>query len=244
MKRSPGPARSRPKPRPTPKQLAYQKLRDAIVFSELAPGTPVNERDLARRYGVSRTPLREILVKLAHQHLVVIEPSKGAFVAPIDHAVARSLYEVRLPLERTTAALAAHRARPQDANELAALVERLEWLRARGDIARFIETDRRFHDHLARMAGNAILHELLEDLHNSSLRFWYANRETVYDGVLDVENLGRVAKAVACHDGVAAANAMGDHIMTYIEAAENYHRRSVDLLDEVSHGAVEVAVRR
>ena len=94
------------------------------------------------------------------------------------------------------------------------------------------------------MAGNAILHELLEDLHNSSLRFWYANRETVYDGVLDVENLDRVAKAVARHDGVAAANAMGDHVIGYIEAAEDYHRKSIELLDVVSHGAVEVTVRR
>ncbi|MEZ5776229.1 MAG: GntR family transcriptional regulator [Hyphomicrobiaceae bacterium] len=223
-----------PAPRDTSrstKQLAYEAIRNAIIFCQMRPGSPINERELAARHRISRTPLREILFKLAHQRLVTLEPNKGAIVSPVDYGTARATYEVRLPLERATAALAAASAGEADVAALRGIVERLRDLRARQEIAAFIETDRLFHAELARIAGNPLLIELLEDLHNTNLRFWYLNRNTVYDGVLDVENLSRVADAVARHDSREAANAMADHVMAYVAAAERFLSGWVGVVD-------------
>jgi DNA-binding GntR family transcriptional regulator len=225
-------ANRRVKPaKPGSKASVYARIRSDIIFCEIAPGTPINERELASRYNISRTPLREILVKLAHQRLVVLEPKKGATVAPVDFATARALYEVRLPLERATAALAAVRATPADVTALRELIATLERHRENGDLAAFITTDRAFHDALARIAANPMLYELLEDLHCSNLRFWYYYRNSVYHGVMDVEHLARIVTAVECKQPQAAADAMAEHIIGYQAASEEHVQRSIAAID-------------
>lgn len=220
----------------TTKDSLYEQIRNAIVFGEIAPGTSINERELAARYHVSRTPVREILIRLAHQKLVTIEPNRGATVSPVDYATARAIYEVRLPLERTIAALACERASPVDIEELRRMVATLKGLRRARDVAGFIRSDRAFHARLAAIAANPLLTQLLEDLHTSNLRFWYINRETVYSGLLDVENLEGVAEAVAARDARAAADAMASHVLAYVEASERYFRRSITALDQAFRG--------
>lgn len=210
---------------------AYSRIRNAIIFCEIAPGEPINERELAARFQISRTPLREILVKLAHQKLIVLKPNRSAFIAPVDYGTARAIYEVRLPLERTTAALAADRASSADVEGLLHQIDKLEQDRKRADVAAFIDSDRDFHAQLARVAANPLLAELLEDLHNSNLRFWYHNRHTMYDGILDVDNLARIARAVRAGNSRVAADAMADHIMAYVEATERFYRRSIETVD-------------
>lgn len=225
------PRASSPRAQRSAKGDAYSRIRNAIIFCEIAPGEPINERELASRFQISRTPLREILAKLAHQKLVVLKPGRSAFVAPVDYGTARAIYEVRLPLERTTAALASDRASPADVDGLQLLIDRMEKARARGDVHSFIKSDRLFHERLAGIAANPLLSELLEDLHNSNLRFWFHNRHTMYDGILDVDNLAAITRAVQAGDGRAAADAMADHIMAYVDATERFYRRSIEAVD-------------
>src|SRR5215510_8322194 len=79
--------------------LIHDELRSAILRGDLRPGTPLVERELAERLGVSKTPVREALKILAQRGLVTLSTFKGAQVREVDAPLARSIYEVRLLLE-------------------------------------------------------------------------------------------------------------------------------------------------
>ena len=74
------------------KERIYRRLRDWIIYSELSPGAALNERELAEKLGISRTPLREVLQRLHYAGLVDWEPNKGIFVAPIDYLRIREIF--------------------------------------------------------------------------------------------------------------------------------------------------------
>src|SRR2546428_13076930 len=76
----------------------YDALRRAIVEREFDPGEPLTEEELSRRFGVSRTPVREALAKLERDRLVRVVPKKGAFVRTVPHADMRERYQIRKAL--------------------------------------------------------------------------------------------------------------------------------------------------
>jgi DNA-binding GntR family transcriptional regulator len=133
----------------------------AILDREFDPGEPLTEQDLCRRFGVSRTPVREALAKLERDRLVRVVPKKGAFVRSLSPDEIRELYEVREALEALVVRLAApHLAE----GELVSFEERFCALRARGAAATYTEVrllGEEFHQYLAQRAGNAKLLEVL-----------------------------------------------------------------------------------
>src|SRR6201986_347043 len=77
----------------------YERLRDDILACTLAPGDDMREQELAERYGVSRQPVREALLRLEREHLVTVQPRQGYRVNPISLSDARDLLRFRLALE-------------------------------------------------------------------------------------------------------------------------------------------------
>lgn len=116
-KLSPPPAASRPAPSAQP--LADQ-IAEAIATGEYAPGTRLDEIELAARHGVSRTPVREALFQLGAAGLVTLRPRRGAIVPLVSAQQLMEMFEVMAELEAMCARLAARRASPAD---LAALRE-------------------------------------------------------------------------------------------------------------------------
>ena len=138
----------------------YQALREAILRREFDPGQPLTEHDLCRRYGVSRTPVREALAKLEGDRLVRVVPKKGAFVRAASAEEIRELYEVREALEALVVRLAAPHL---DDAELADFERRFRQLRA-GRVVNATDVralGEEFHQYLAKRAGNSKLLELL-----------------------------------------------------------------------------------
>jgi DNA-binding GntR family transcriptional regulator len=86
-------------PRITLGELAYTKLRDAILTTQIKPGTPVSENDLSAVVGVSRTPIREAIRRLAEDRLVDVSPSQGTFVSRINRQRAVQAIFVRRTIE-------------------------------------------------------------------------------------------------------------------------------------------------
>src|SRR5438093_349752 len=122
-----------PRPRQAPRTYlagtVYESLRRDILEREFDPGEPLTEHELSRRYGVSRTPVREALAKLERDRLVRVVPKKGAFVRALSHDDVRELYQVREALE----ALAIRLAAPHlDRAELEGFEARFRGLRGRG----------------------------------------------------------------------------------------------------------------
>ncbi len=131
----------------------YERIRDDILSCALQPGSPVHEQTLAQRFQVSKSPIRDALLRLQEQNLVDVLPRKGYRVRPISLADAIEMYELRLMYERECALRAIDHA--SDA-ALAALDEFRTGPRGR-DMGKWIAYNRRFHLAVAAACGNARL---------------------------------------------------------------------------------------
>jgi DNA-binding GntR family transcriptional regulator len=135
---------------------AYDRLRAAIVSAELEPGRQLSETELAGRLGISRTPIREALVRLRDDRLVEVVPQLGTFVARIrDSAVADAQF-IREALECAAVRLAAERATPADAAALRAILARQEAVRDARDFDGFYALDDELHQALCTLSGHGV----------------------------------------------------------------------------------------
>jgi len=154
-------------------EKAYLRLLQEILLCDLSPGQVVSERELARRYDMSKTPVREALTQVCHQGLVLRLPGRGYMVAPITIKDIQDLFDLRMILELTASERAAQ-------NPSAPLINILKELSVvsydpddpQSRIA-FLETNRRFHLALAEATGNRRLYETLEKLLNEMERFFH-----------------------------------------------------------------------
>ena len=136
----------------------YETLRADILSCRLAPGNDMREQELAKRYAVSRQPVREALLRLAGEHLVTVQPRQGYRVNPISLADARDLLRFRLALEPACVAEAIENAPDSVMKGLD------QFRRFSGDHEAFIAYNRAFHTGLAHASGNRRMAPALCDL--------------------------------------------------------------------------------
>lgn len=156
----------------TTAEWVVERLKDDILTGRLAPGTKLVERDLAERYGVSRTPLREALNQLVVRQLATTVPYRGVFVRKVDLGFARDVYEVRSALEGLAGKLAAERATKDEIRLVEAhfkSIERLSRLQASDQSVRddIMRNNTRFHRAIAVSAHNALLLNKIEEIWTS-----------------------------------------------------------------------------
>ena len=149
---------------------AYFHLRREIARGALPAGEPINQEELARTLGISVTPLREALRRLAAEGFVILAAHRDARVAPLSDEEARSLREMRVPLESLAAGLAAERITPEQRTQLKTLADRLEPL---GEHAseQAIDAHRHFHAAIWDAAHNAPLTATLDLLWDRADRY-------------------------------------------------------------------------
>ncbi len=152
---------SRPMNMPATAAKAYEALRRAIIEQALVPGTRLPEDELAAQFGVSRTPIREVLTRLQNEGLVEAGPRRTATVAQPSLSEARKVFEVRRALEREAVRLVARRWAPVCAHRLEAIVKQEEQARAAKDARSAIRLAGDFHLALAEMADNFLLERYL-----------------------------------------------------------------------------------
>ena len=144
----------------TPRLLhedATERLRDMIVQGELAPGTRLNERVLCERLGVSRTPLREAIKRLASEGLVELQANRGATVTRLTLDAVRGVFQVMGALEALAGELACANASEAQLAELRALHFQMRAHHARGDLPGYFRENQRIHLLIAECSGNATL---------------------------------------------------------------------------------------
>jgi DNA-binding GntR family transcriptional regulator len=150
-------------------EIAYLRLREQIIRTDLAPGTLLREDELTRRLGTGRTPVREALQRLQRDGFVTVLPRRGTLVAEINITDLAAIYEVRMRIESWASRLAAERVTEPDRAEARALSDELAAV-AGDDYEALLTLDRRVHRFVYRCAKNAFLAETLDQYHNLSLR--------------------------------------------------------------------------
>ena len=134
----------------------YGRLREDILTLKMRPGEKVSEAKLARRYNVSRAPIRHVVQRLQKEDLVIVKPQTGTIIAPISLEKAREILDVRLQLECYAASVAAENITGRDLAELEARFARLDARRigAEQKAQRLFEVDSYLHQTIWRLCGN------------------------------------------------------------------------------------------
>lgn len=148
------------------REAAYSHLRGAILTGSLLPGARISEPGLAQELGISRTPVREALQRLAQEGLVELLPGKGARVRVLSAEEVREVYDVRALLEGEAAALAAQNATEAELDRLERLLQVLEAL-PKEAYAQQMQVDFDFHTALVEAAHNKTLARIYADLRSS-----------------------------------------------------------------------------
>ncbi|MCF2526097.1 GntR family transcriptional regulator [Yinghuangia soli] len=202
-------------------ERVYRHVKQGVLERRYEGGALLTEGELAEAVGVSRTPVREALLRLEAEGLLKLYPKKGALVLPVSAQEIADVVETRQLVEEYTA----RKVVPAPP----ALLDRLEELLARhreeaasGDLASVAVTDRCFHAEIVRAAGNDILAKLYDQLRDRQLRMGVA--------VLHA-NPDRIAKSLAEHAEILDALRAGD-----AEAVVGAVRRHVTWFSDLAHG--------
>nr|WP_282572012.1 GntR family transcriptional regulator [Roseomonas acroporae] len=191
-------------------------LLAAIDEGTLPAGTRLREEDLAERFRISRTPIREALRRLETIGLVTHEPHHGAVVATLDHGRTVELYHMREVLEGTAAQLAAIHATPAEVEILHEMVERDRALVE--DPPALAASNRRFHRQLHLAARNRYLDVMLENLRLSLALLRGTTLARPMRGLASVEEHAAIVAAIDARDPAGAETAARRHIHNAFKA--------------------------
>lgn len=207
--------------------LAYDRIRSLVLNGDIAPGTKLGQVELAERFGISRTPVREALRRLAGEGLVDFHAQRGFRVAELGlDAVMRRL-EVRAILEPGIAKLAAKRRTEQDIEQLHASIRREQ--QVRNEVTAH-DASRNFHIALARATQNEELVRILESLWLVEVgRRLLSRRAAVSDWQSDdVLEHSEIAAAVAEGRDKDAEQLMAEHVRDAMHHWEPEWLRATD----------------
>jgi GntR family transcriptional regulator, rspAB operon transcriptional repressor len=203
--------------RETAASRAYQAIRERILRCELKPGAAINERHLMDEISIGRTPVREALLRLSAEGLVIFS-GQGIHVAPVTLQSIAALYTARLHAERLAwqlwmrAAAAGADGRERIAR-LAAAFETAGELAKRDDEEGLVDLDFRFHSQVYEECGNSFLTGHLYNLTGLSFRVWFlANPHQLEHHLQTIRSHDPIIAAVQAHDMARLDREVSDHI--------------------------------
>ena len=195
-------------PRATQKD-AYALILEAIDCHIYKPGDRLVESELAERFGVSRTPIREALQRLETQSLLARD-GRSLIVASLDHTQLSELYVVRGELEGLAARLAARHAAPEEVRVLRNMLE--EDKKLVGDPVALSRANRRFHKQIHLASHNRFLVRQLDLVHRSMALLATTSLAAEGRGAKTLDEHTEIVAAIEAGDGDAAYQALRDHI--------------------------------
>lgn len=194
----------------------YARILGAIFEHRLQPGTKLGEDRLARIFGVSRTRIRQVLPRLAHEKLVTLEPNRGAFVAKPSVSEARDIFDARRLIEPGVVARFMQVAARGGVARLREHVNAEHKARAAGDNPTIIRLSGEFHVLMAEIAGNTMLSRTMREL--TSLTCLII---ALYDSPsvphCRSDEHGEIVDAIAAGDLARASRLMIEHL-DHVEA--------------------------
>lgn len=195
-----------------------EALAEAIFTRELAPGMRLDEQQLAQRFSVSRTPVREALRQLATTGLIEVRPHRGAIVAEASPQQLEELFVAMGELEATCARLAAMSMAPTERRRLQSLYASMESLAKEGDAAAFAEANLKFHTLIYTGSHNTVIADMTAGLRRRLRPYRQAQFRLEGRPSRSHAEHGAVVDAIIRGSADAAHAAMLEHV-TRIEAS-------------------------
>lgn len=196
-------------PRSSLTERIYNSLREAILENGLRPRSLVSERDLARQFRVSKTPVREALIRLAQEGFVKISPRKGIFVSPISVKELRDVFGIRSALEGLAAEEAAGRI-PREA--LARLRKDFYAAAENKDQDRLFRLGVQLHDLIMEVCDNKRLSSIVATMRAQIARYSRLASRLPEQAEESLRDHLRIIRALEQGDGKAARRAIEGHI--------------------------------
>lgn len=215
--------RASSRPRSTSAQRAYDFVKWAILNAVYPAGDVVTVSALAAEVGLSRTPVREALLRLETEGLVRLVAGRGAVVSSFSAQEVEDVLEARVLVENYTAGRSFAN-RDRFLAELLHVHEEMKQRRRARDTAGFTEADRRFHELIVDGAGNTVLSEMYRSLRE---------RQTLFTSAVMRGRADRMAEAIREHAGIIE-RLHGDDEAGFTDAV-NAHLRWSLALARASH---------
>lgn len=204
----------------TTTDVIVESLKRAIIDHRLEPGAKLAEQALADHFGVSRTLVRQALFQLQQQHLIRMEPARGAFVAAPSVSEAQQVFAVRKTLEMDLIGQLVERATPMMLRQLDAHVMREAAAIKANDISKRTDLLGDFHVSAARLLGNTVLAQMLGDLiaRCALITLMYQSER---DAVCSNAEHAQIVEAIRARDQQRACALMSEHL-AHVESSLSY----------------------
>lgn len=188
----------------TLREKILETIRDAILRGSLKPGERVSEPELAERFGISRTPIREAFRQLESEGYLQVIPRKGAVVASLSERDVEEFYAIKIILEGFAARMAAEKMSMKDIEKLEAINDKLKKLADEEDVKNFFKVHDEFHEVFIKAAGNEKLLELINQLIMRFKRLRLASLSQPGRMNVSVQEHEQLIEAFKRHDGKTA----------------------------------------
>nr|WP_291317375.1 GntR family transcriptional regulator [Desulfuromonas sp.] len=190
----------------TLREKILETIREAILRGALKPGEKVAEPELAERFGISRTPIREAFRQLESEGYLTVIPRKGAVVTSLSERDVEEFYAIKSILEGYAARMAAENMSEKEVERLETINDRLEQLALDGDVKTFFRVHNEFHELFIRAAGNEKLEELINQLMMKFNRLRMASLSLPGRMQISVQEHRKIIEAFKSHHGDKADN--------------------------------------
>ncbi|MEY8365797.1 GntR family transcriptional regulator [Anaerovoracaceae bacterium 41-7] len=189
----------------------YDRLEYNILSGAYAPGEIISETRLSEELGVSRTPIREAMAKLAHEKLIKDSP-QGTVVVGVTENDVKDLFEVKRRIEIIATRRAAENISEEGLAALKENVEQQEFFAQKGDVIKVRDLDTEFHDILYRECGSVTFETILSPIHHKMMKFRRLSLEKSHRIVASVAEHKSLYNAIADKDGDKIETIMLLHI--------------------------------
>ncbi|MDR4949378.1 GntR family transcriptional regulator [Neobacillus cucumis] len=191
----------------------HEALRDLIIKGELKPGDRILELEIARDFGVSQAPVREALLKLAEEDLVVSIRYKGTFVSNISMVETEELYCFRIIMEELAIKRSLERLKAGDLRDLDNFYHEMVRAGETNDLDSLRVADINFHSKIFHMAEHKFMYSVWETLVSKLNRIWYLTSQACFINLSEVAAIHEpFLNAIKSHDLNGCIKALHEHI--------------------------------
>jgi DNA-binding GntR family transcriptional regulator len=191
----------------------YENLRDLIIKGQLRPGDRIIELEVAKEFGVSQAPVREALLKLAEESLVISLRYKGTFVSNVSFYEIDELYSFRLVMEEFAIRKCFEKMKPKDIKTLETFFNEMVRAGKENNLEKLRAADISFHSKIYEIADHYFMSGVWDTLVSKLNRIWYLTSQMYYPNLLEVAAIHEpIIEAIRSRDLNTCIRAFQDHV--------------------------------